>query len=126
MTSDPNEPNAPEPAAADAERPADARAKKVLAVVVGAYALALVLLVVLDQVSVVWKSLVVPGVALAAALTGRWREFVRDWAVFLAAVVLFDASRGFVYALIQRFELPVYMAYAIDAERALFGDPLLT
>ena len=104
----------------------DARAKRVLALVVGGYALALlVLLLALDQVTVVWKSLVVPGVALAAALTGRLREFVRDWAVFLAAVVLFDASRGFVYALILRFDLPVYMAYAIDAERALFGEPLL-
>jgi len=141
MTSDSNEPKAPAPeaaseakaassaaepvAAVDSGHPVDARTKKVLAIVVGAYALALVLLVALDQVAVVWKSLVVPGVALAAALTGRLREFVRDWAMFLAAVVLFDASRGFVYALILRFDLPVYMAYAIDAERALFGDPLL-
>jgi membrane-associated phospholipid phosphatase len=154
MTSDPNEPSAPAPAPASSaeppssseqphaespssvavgaaadvgsNRPVDARTKKVLAIVVGAYALGLVMLVALDQVAVVWKSLVVPGVALAAALTGRLREFVRDWAVFLAAVVLFDASRGFVYALILRFDLPVYMAYAIDAEKALFGEPLLT
>ena len=97
----------------------------VLALVVGAYSLGLVALIALDQVAIIWKSLVVPGVALAAALTGRLREFVRDWAVFLAAVVLFDASRGFVYALITGLELPVYMAYAIDAERMLFGEPLL-
>lgn len=104
----------------------DRRSRKVLAIVIGAYVFAIVMLVVLDQVAVVWKSLVVPGMALAAALSGRLREFVRDWAVFLASVVLFDASRGFVYALIARFELPVYMGYAIHLEKAIFGNPLLT
>ena len=105
---------------------ADRRTRKVLAVVIAAYVFAIVMLVVLDQVAVVWKSLVVPGMALAAALTGRLREFVRDWAVFLASVVLFDASRGFVYALITHFDLPVYMDYAIQLEKAIFGNPLLT
>src|SRR5690349_13597714 len=120
----PLEPAAPASSAPSAD--SDGRSRKVLMIVIGAYAFAIVMLVVLDQVAVVWKSLVVPGMALAAALSGRLREFVRDWAMFLAAVVLFDASRGFVYALILHFELPVYMAYAIDAEKFLFGDPLLT
>src|SRR5689334_21991416 len=120
----PLEPAAPASSAPSAD--SDGRSRKVLAIVIGAYAFAIVMLVVLDQAVIVWKSLIVPGMALAAALSGRLREFVRDWAVFLGGVILFDASRGFVYALITRFELPVYMGYAIHLEKAIFGNPLLT
>jgi membrane-associated phospholipid phosphatase len=112
-------------AGADPNAPAT-RTYVVLGALVLAYVLSLLLLVALDHAAVVWKSLVVPGLALAAAGAGRLRAFARDWAVFLGAVVLFDASRGLVFGLVTYFELPVYMHYAIDAERALFGDPLLT
>lgn len=44
--------------------------------------------------------------------------------MFLGAVILFDVCRALVFALIRAFGLPVYMSYAIDWERALFGDPL--
>ena len=91
----------------------------------GVYLVSLLALLLTDQIAVIWKSLIVPTLALAAALTGRFRAFIRDWAVFLGAVILFDAGRGVVYGIVTYFQLPVYMAYAIKAERAIFGDPLL-
>jgi len=101
---------------------ADPRRTWVLCGVLALYAASLVLLVALDQITMVWKSLVIPGLVLAAALTGQLRAFVRDWALFLGAVVLFDVCRAGVFSLIRAFELPVYMQYAIDWDRALFGE----
>lgn len=40
-------------------------------------------------------------------------------------VTLFDAFRGFVFALIANLDLPVYMSYAIAAEEALLGGQVL-
>jgi membrane-associated phospholipid phosphatase len=45
--------------------------------------------------------------------------------VFLALVILFDFLRGLVFALVTRFELPVYMNYAIEWERALCGGQVV-
>jgi membrane-associated phospholipid phosphatase len=109
------------PDAADARR-----TRIVLATMFVAYVIAVAALVVTDQLGVIWKTLVVPGLAITAAVTGRFRAFVRDWAVFLGLVMLFDAGRGVVFGFINYFKLPVYMAYAIHAERAIFGNPLLT
>jgi membrane-associated phospholipid phosphatase len=102
------------------------RVRIVLGVMLGVYLVSLLALAMTDQIAVIWKSLVVPTLALAAALTGRFRAFIRDWAVFLGAVILFDAGRGVVFGIVTYFQLPVYMAYAIKAERAIFGEPLLT
>jgi membrane-associated phospholipid phosphatase len=109
------------PDAADARR-----TRIVLSTAFVVYVIAVAALVVTDQLGVIWKTLVVPGLAITAAVTGRFRDFVRDWAVFLGAVMLFDAGRGLVFGIITYFKLPVYMAYAIHAERAIFGEPLLT
>lgn len=98
------------------------RTTAVLLGVIALYGASLLLLVALDQVAMVWKSLVIPGLVVAAALTGRLRAFVRDWAVFLGAVILFDVCRAWVFALIRALELPVYMHYAIEADRWLFGE----
>jgi len=65
---------------------------------------------------------VVPAVLLAAAFSGRFSDFLRDWAVFLSLIVGYDVARGLVFTAITTFELPWYAAYAIDLERALlFG-----
>lgn len=113
--------------APDAESSAvDRRARLVLLAIGAFYLLSLCALVALDQIGVVWKSMVVPSLAIAAIAVGRLKQFVRDWAVFLAAVVLFDAGRGVVYGLVVHFHWPIYMGYAIRAERAIFGEPLLT
>jgi hypothetical protein len=103
-----------------------ARTRTVLLALIGAYAVAVFALVALDQIQLIWKSMIIPGLAVAAASVGRFRAFVRDWAVFLGAVMLFDAVRGTIYGVVTYLELPVHMAYAIDAEHAIFGDPLLT
>jgi membrane-associated phospholipid phosphatase len=110
-----------EPSAADARR-----TRIVLVSMLVLYLVSICVLVALDQIGVIWKSLVVPALAITALLLGRFKVFVRDWAVFLGAVVLFDACRGVVYGIVTHFQLPVYMGYAIKAERAIFGEPLLT
>ena len=67
------------------------------------------------------KFAAVPALILGTLLARRGWPFVRDWSVFLALVFLFDALRGLVYAMITRFELPVYMGYVIDLERFVLG-----
>jgi hypothetical protein len=93
--------------------------------VAGAYAGVLLLLALLGFYGFVSKTVLLPALFVTAALTGQFRLFVRDWAVFLSAVVLFDSARGLIYALIIRFDLPVYMVYALDWERALLGGSTL-
>jgi tetratricopeptide (TPR) repeat protein len=74
-----------------------------------------------DRYSVIWKAVVIPILLIGALVSHRLRRFVDDWAVFLALVILFDFVRGFVFALVTHYQLPVYMMYAIDWERALLG-----
>lgn len=90
------------------------------------YATGLAILFGLGHFGFVYKTLVVPSLFVVAWLAGRFRAFVRDWSVFLGAVILMDSCRGVIYAAIRRLELPVYLGYAIDAERILFGDPIPT
>jgi membrane-associated phospholipid phosphatase len=71
-----------------------------------------------------WKSVIIPSFFVVAYLAGRFRAFVRDWAIYLGAIALFDSCRGLIYGLVLELELPVYMGYAIDLERKLFGDEL--
>ncbi len=101
------------------------RARRVFLGVVGGYALGVVLLAAFGLFGFIWKTVVVPALFIAAALLGRLRVFVRDWAVFLGAILLFDSLRGLIFALINRFELPVYMVYAIDWEREIIGGETL-
>jgi hypothetical protein len=84
------------------------------------YALALGLLFGSGNFGFIAKSLVIPSMFVVAWLAGRFRGFVRDWSVFLGAIMLLDSTRGIIFAAIKRLDLPVYMGYAIDAERALF------
>ena len=104
---------------------AQRRARRVFLGVAGVYALGIAVLAALGLFGFVWKTVVVPALLIVAALLGRLRAFVRDWAVLLGAIILFDSMRGLIFALINRFELPVYMVYAIDWERALIGGETL-
>ena len=110
-----------EKAAADSPGSPSAHERRVLAVTIAAVLGGIVLLAAFGRYAVVWKTLVVPVLLVAALASRRAGAFVRDWAVFLALVVLFDVLRGFAFAAITRFELPIYMSYAIDWERALLG-----
>jgi len=109
--------------------PEGASRRRIVLVVAGMlalYGVSLALLVALDQVAVVWKSLVIPTLVVAAALAGRLHAFVRDWAVFLAAIVLFDVCRGLLFGLIRFFEWPVYMGYAIAGDQLFVPGALAT
>jgi membrane-associated phospholipid phosphatase len=72
----------------------------------------------------VFKTLVIPILIAAAALSRRLRLFVSDWAIFLGLVALFDSFRGFIFAVITRFDLPVHIGYVIAAERTLLGGTI--
>lgn len=67
------------------------------------------------------KVAAVPAIILVALVLRRGWFVVRDWAVFLALILLFDAIRGLIYQVIARFDLPVYMEYVIDWEYRLVG-----
>ena len=100
----------------------DLRHERVLfAGLAAVYVTGLAILFGLGHFGFVYKTLVVPSLFVVAWLAGRFRAFVRDWSVFLGAVILMDSCRGVIYAAVRRLELPVYLGYAIDAERALFG-----
>jgi hypothetical protein len=113
----------PVPPPVDGEIADARRARRWFAGLAFAYTLALALLYAFGLVGFVWKTLVVPALFIVAYAARRFESFVRDWAVFLAAIVLFDSCRGLVYGLIVRWGLPVYMGYALDFEQALFGAP---
>lgn len=108
-------------AASGGEAPAAARSRRVLVAGLAVYLAIMAAMIALDSYTFVLKSAVIPFLLVAALLAGRFAGFVNDWALFLGAVVLFDALRSFGYAAITRFELPMYAVYAIDLERWLLG-----
>jgi membrane-associated phospholipid phosphatase len=67
----------------------------------------------------------VAALFLAALATRRLASFVRDWAVFLAGLALFDSLRAVVFTLVNSLGLPLYMGYVIRLERGLFGGETL-
>ena len=103
----------------------DRHARGVLAAVVVLCCAGLAIMAALGLYAFVWKTAVIPVILLAVLVTRRLRRFVDDWAVFLALVILFDFCRGFVFTLITHFDLPVYMAYAVEWERRLCGGHIL-
>ena len=113
-----------EPLAPDADPIDSQRARAALSALVTLYALAIALLYALGQFGFFWKTVVVPSLFIVAYLARRFTAFVRDWSVFLCSVVLFDSLRGLVYGVTLHFQRPMYMGYAIELERTLFGAPV--
>jgi len=102
--------------------PADkaaASGNRILIGVVAFYVAVLGAMVVSNRYVFLMKGLIVPVLVLAALLSGRFKRFVNDWAVFLGAVVFFDFGRGLAFALTSHFELPMYLDYVIRWERWL-------
>jgi membrane-associated phospholipid phosphatase len=93
--------------------------------VFGLYIVGLVVLFGTGRFGFVPKEVLLPALFIPPAIMGRFRQFIHDWAIFLALVVLFDALRGFGFSLISSLDLPVYMAYAIDWEGAMLGGSTL-
>jgi hypothetical protein len=104
--------------------PAGERGRRGAVVVIAVYVVALIALFASGRYAFVPKEALLPAFLLVPAIAGRLRPFARDWAIFLGAVVLFDALRGLVFALVSALGLPVYMGYAIEADRALLGDSM--
>jgi membrane-associated phospholipid phosphatase len=101
------------------------RAALMLGALVGLYGGVLMLLAALGRFTFVWKTSIVPALLLTAVLSRRVVPFIRDWAVFLASIVLFECSVGLVFGLIMRFELPFYADYVITWDQALLGGRTL-
>jgi hypothetical protein len=49
----------------------------------------------------------------------------RDWMIFIAAVILFDALRGLIFRVVSSYDLPVYMQDSIRWEHAWVGGQTL-
>ncbi len=116
------------PTAIDIRREArvDRRAAIALTAIVVAYLAAIGYLASTGRFVFVWKTTTVPALFLVALVTRRLAPFVKDWAVFLGTVVIFDCLRGLVFSLILRFRLPYYAAYVIDGDKLLLGGKTLS
>jgi len=101
------------------------RPEIVLGALAALYLLTISVLATQGSYFFVRKSAIVPVFCLGALLSSRFTLFVRDWAVFLGLTFLFDAFRGAIFAAITRFDLPVYMGYAIAAEQALLRGSIM-
>jgi membrane-associated phospholipid phosphatase len=100
------------------------RSSRLFFALVALYALVIALLYAFGLFGFFFKTVIVPSLFVVAYLARRFASFVRDWSVFLAVTVLFDNVRGLIYGALLRFQLPVYMDYAIAAEAQLFGTPI--
>jgi len=75
-----------------------APSNRILIGVVALYVAVLAAMVVSNRYTFLIKSLIVPVLLLAALLSGRFKRFVNEWAVFLGAIVFFDFGRGLAFA----------------------------
>ena len=98
-----------------------ARERQILGAVVVALTAGIAVMAACGNYAFIWKTAVIPLLLLAAFASRRVNHFVADWSVFLGLIILFDFLRGFIFALVSHFELPVYMHYAIDWDRWLCG-----
>jgi tetratricopeptide (TPR) repeat protein len=106
----------------------EARQHLVVVATLALYVGAVGIMVASGRYGFVWKSVIVPGLVLAALASRRLTRFVNDWGVFLAAVILFDFFRGLIFAIVSQYGLHVYLGYVMDWERLLCGGnigPLL-
>lgn len=101
--------------------PSDRRTKLILITMVAVYLAVVGVMASMGYYFFMVKRTVIPVLFVAVALSNRFRPFLKDWAIFLSLIVLFDSVRGYIFALITQFDLPVYMGYAISMERALLG-----
>ncbi len=93
--------------------------------VVTFYITLLAVMSLMGRYGFIYKTVIVPLLFFAALASRRGTQFMRDWAIFLSLVVLFDYIRGLIFALITYFELPVYMNYAIELELLLGGGKMV-
>jgi hypothetical protein len=100
------------------------RARAVLSAAVTLYFAALAGLHAAGVFGAFFKCAAVPTLFVIAYLLRRFSSFAREYALFLCTVVMFDNTRGLVYGLTLHFQRPVYMGYALEYERALFGSPI--
>lgn len=115
----------PGPDSEEASARSSRRARRAWWILAGAYLLAILVLAATGHFAFFWKTAAAPGVLLLVVASGRFGRFVRDWAILLAGILVFDSFRGAIFAAIDAFDLPFYMGYVIEAERLLFGGATL-
>lgn len=102
-----------------------AHARLVLIGAIVAVSTAIAVLTAVGRYAFIWKTAIIPVLLIAAFASRRFARFVDDWGIFLALVIIFDFLRGLVFASITHWQLPVYMQYAIAAERWLCGGDVM-
>lgn len=102
-------------------RSVDHATSRLLAGVILGYAAGYLMFAVFGVYFFILKTALVPAFAIYALRSGAPASFARDWLPFLGVVVLFDAVRGGIYALVEAGVLPILARYPIDLERLLFG-----
>ena len=70
------------------------------------------------------KTAIIPILFIASFLAGRFVPFVKEWSVYISLVILFDAIRGYIFVLINKFQIPVWANYVIDPEKSLFNGKI--
>lgn len=78
-------------------------------------------LAIAGQAIFVTKTIILPGLAAYGVLQRDRHVFLRDWGPYVAATILFDALRGFVFALTEVGWRPVHHLYVIALELLLTG-----
>lgn len=102
------------------------RERAVLFSLVAIYAEVVVVLALTGRFTFVYKTAIVPALVITAMIVRRLSTFLADWAVFLGAVILFDALRGAVYFITVHFHLPIHATYVVRADQAMLGGQVLS
>ena len=100
-----------------------ARLTLAVAVTTGVYMAVVVAFAAAGRHAFVFKTVLIPVLLLVAIVGQRARTFVQDWIVFLSAVVLFDAFRGFIFASSIVLKRQAWIVYPIQWEKFLFDTP---
>lgn len=113
----------PGPAEEDPDKSSSAsRPKLVLLLLVALCLGSIAILAAMNRYLYFLKSMLIPVLFIAAFFSGRFKQFLKDWGMFLGGVILFDFLRGFTYIVICKFNLPVYVNYAISLDRLVCGS----
>jgi hypothetical protein len=104
----------------------DKSSVNILVTVCGLYILIVVVLGYFGYFCAIRRTTFIPLLIIIAMLSRRGIKFINDWAIFLSLIILFDYLRGFVFAVITHFQLPVYATYVIQLERMLGHGHIFT
>lgn len=81
------------------------------------YLLTIVILALRHKFIYLSEGVLIPVLLLTAALSFQLKKFLNDWSIYLATLTLFNALRGFDFAVIRYWKLDVHQNYVIQLEK---------